>query len=512
VPIVFYIDPSVPTELHSLVKEAVLWWNPAFEGAGFRNALEVREPPSDLNPLSVGVNIITWVPRATHGWSYGNVVADPRTGQILKALVRLDGMRLRADGLLFDALTNPYTDRPDLTARDAALRQRFKLLVAHEVGHTLGLRHQYIGSVQGNSSVMDYPFPNITLDADGAPQLRNVFPDAIGAWDKLMIQYGYESFPPNQEASQLSELIEGAEHQGLYWMTDGDADDADPFVEKWDFGADPVAQLNTVLAIRKAALQRFSKAAIPANRPLADLQDTLVPIYLLHQFAIKSVAAMLGGFTYQHSMHDEAHPKPIPPEQQQRALHALLLTLDPKMLSLDRRILELMSPRPPSYPNTPESFSGSTGTAKTGVMFDALRPIEDATLITLQEILKPSRAARLAQSATGGASAIGFKEVVNTVIDYTWKGQRLNGDLGVVQRAIAVAVVQQLLATVGRPESTSAVRGVCWLALDKLETWMKTHPPSGGWEEAYAVVSHSIKQDPSKFPVTPFKLPLLDPM
>jgi len=137
-PIIFYIDPSVPTELHSSITEAVLWWAPAFEAAGFRNTLEVRELPSDLDPLSVGANIITWVQRATHGWSYGSLVVDPRTGQILKALVRLDGMRLRADRVLFDALTNPYTDQPDLATRDAALRQRFKLLVAHEVGHALG--------------------------------------------------------------------------------------------------------------------------------------------------------------------------------------------------------------------------------------------------------------------------------------------------------------------------------------------------------------------------------------
>jgi hypothetical protein len=506
-PIVFYIDPSVPAELRPLVREAVLWWNPAFEAAGFRNALQVTDLPPNLNPLSIGVNVITWVPRMTRGWSYGNVVFDPRTGQILKATVRLDGMRLRADRLLFDALTAPYTDHPDLADRDAALRQRFKLLVAHEVGHTLGLRHQYIGSAQGNSSVMDYPFPNITLDADGIPRLRDVFPNAVGPWDKFMVQYGYQSFTPDEEAARLADLIDGIERQGFSWMTDEDSNHADPFVEKWDFGADPVAALNTVLSIRRAAMQRFSRAIIPANEPLATLQDALVPVYLLHQFAVKPVAAMLGGFMYRHSMRDGAHPEPVSPEQQRQALHALLSTLDPATLNPGNHILELMSPRPTTYPATPESFTGSTG-----VIFDALRPIEDAASITMQEILKPERTAMLAEASMYDPRAPGLKEVLNTIVDYTWKGQWQDGDVGVAQRAIAVVVVQSLLAAIGQQASTSAVRGTCWLVLDRLQEWMKAHPATADWEETYAYVSHAVKQDPTKFSPNPFPLPPLDPM
>jgi hypothetical protein len=505
--IVFYIDPSVPVELRQWVTEAVLWWNPAFAAAGFPNALKVEDLPPDIDPLSIGVNVITWVARSTRGFSWTNSVVDPRTGQILKALICLDAMRLGADRLLFDALTAPYTDHPDLDDREAALRQRFELLVAHEVGHALGLRHQYIGSAQGNSSVMDYPFPNITLDADGTPRLRNVFLNAVGPWDKFMIQYGYQSFAPNEEAALLSDLIDGVERQGFYWMTDEDSGDADPFVQIWDLGADPVAALNTVLSIRKAALQRFSRAAIPADEPLATLQDALAPVYLLHKFAVKPVAAMLGGFTYRHAMRDQAHPEPVSPEQQRQALHALLSTLDPATLNPGNHILELMSPRPGIYPATPESFTSSTG-----VIFDALRPIEDAASITMQEILKPSRTARMAQSSMYDPRALGLKEVLNTIVDYTWKGQRQDGDVGVAQRAIAVVVVQSLLAAIGQQDSTSAVRGTCWLVLDDLQEWMKAHPPTADWEETYAYVSHAVKQDPTKFAPNPFPSPPLDPM
>jgi hypothetical protein len=506
-PILFYIDSSVPIELHSAVKEAVFWWNSAFEVAGFQNALQVEKLPKDINPLSVGVNVIIWVPRTTRGWSYGAAVADPRSGQILKAIVRLDGMRLRADRLLFDALTAPYTDKPDFTHREKALLQRFKLLVAHEIGHALGLRHQYIGSAQGNSSVMDYPFPNITLDADGVPRLHDVFPTAVGPWDKFMIQYGYQPFSSADEPIELRKLIDDAKSQGYYWMTDDDAADADPFVEKWDFGADPVAHLNTVLSIRKAALTRFSRAVISANEPLALVQDAIVPIYLLHQFAVKAVAAMIGGYTYQHSMRDQAGPKPIPVEQQRQALRALLLTLDPSTLNLAGDTLKLMNPRPPSYAASNESFKGSTG-----MIFDGVRPIEVAASITMQEILKPSRAARLAEASKRDRDALGLREVLNSIVDYTWKGERQESDFGVAQRAVALVVVQSLLAAIGSKQSTSAVRGVCWLVLDDLQKWMDTHRPNADWEEAYAFASHSIKQDPSKFPPSPFSQPILDPM
>ena len=203
---------------------------------------------------------------------------------------------------------------------------------------------------------------------------------------------------------------------------------------------------------------------------------------------------MLGGFTYRYSMRDQVMPEPVSSEQQRQALHALLSTLDPVVLNPGNHVLELMSPRPSSYPATPESFSGSTG-----VIFDAVRPIENAASITMQEILKPTRAALLAQSSTRNPKAPGLKEVLNAIVDYTWKGPRLDGDVGVAQRAIAIVVVQSLLAAIGQQDSTSAVRGTCWLILDGLQEWMNAHPPAADWEETYAFVAHAVKQDPTSF-------------
>jgi hypothetical protein len=421
-PIIFYIDPGVPPSLHPLIADAAAWWNPAFEAAGFTNAVQVRDLPDGTDPFALGVNVILWVPRETRGYSFGGTVADPRTGEILKAIVRLDAMRMLADRLLLDALTSPYTDHPHLYARDEVLRQRFRLLVAHEIGHTLGLRHQYIASAQGLSSVMDYPFPDIPLDASGVPVLHDAFPTGVGAWDRAAIFYGYHVFPPGEEAAGLRASIAATERGGLYWMTDEDAEGANPLVQRWDRGTDPIAELGAVLALRRAALLRFSAYVIPPEEPLSVLQDALVPLYLLHQFEVKAVAAMLGGYTYRYSMRDEERPEPVPAAKQRQALQALLTTLDAETLWPDTHIVALMSPRPPSYPPSDESFSGATGR-----IFDALRPVEEATSITMGQILQPGRAARLANATAEDPNALGLDEVLAAVIGHTL---RIPGEVG----------------------------------------------------------------------------------
>jgi hypothetical protein len=486
-PIVFYLDPAMPRSVHKLVEEAVSWWNPAFEAAGYRNVLQVKEPEPGIDLFDANVNAILWVPRETRGYSVGEVVIDPRTGQILKSIVRIDANRMLADRLLFDALTSPYVDEPDFSARDDALQQRFRLLVAHEIGHTLGLRHQYIGSAQGMSSVMDYPFPNIPLDSHGIPDLRHAFPQDVGAWDRAAINYGYHPFPADEEVADLRALVLANERAGLYWMTDQDTNDADPLVQRWDRGTDPIAELEKVLTIRRAALARFSRSVIPSDEPLSVLQDALAPLFLLHQFEVKAVAAMLAGYTYRYAMRDGEKPVPVPMAQQRQALRALLARLDATTLGIDSHILELMSPRPPTFPASSESFAGTTGR-----IFDAFRPIEDAASLTLDAILQPTRAARLAQAKAHAADAVGLDEVLAAIVARTWKAPAQTGTAGATQRAIALTVLRSLLTCATSRTSPLAVRGACWVALDDISQWMRAHRATRDWDDAFAFASHAI--------------------
>jgi Met-zincin/Domain of unknown function (DUF5117) len=508
-PIIYYIDPAIPADLHSLIKEALSWWNSAFEEAGFKDAIRAEDLNSGIDPFDAGVNVILWVPRETRGFSWSGVTTDPRTGQILKAVVRLDAMRLQADKRLLDALTDPYVERPNFAAREEALKQRFRLLVAHEIGHTLGLRHQYIASAQTMSSVMEYPFPNLSLDASGSPVLHEVFPQGVGAWDKAAIYYGYHPFSEADEAAGLRSAVEGTEAQGAYWITDKDTGDAHPLAQKWDRGTDPVAELERVLALREAALSRFSRSVIPGDQPLSALRDALVPLYLLHQFEVKAVASMLGGYIYRYALRDGPEPTPVPPARQRQALRALLGTLSVDTLLPRQQVLDLMSPRPPTYPSSPESFSGDTGN-----IFDAFRPIEDATSITMNEVLKPERAVRLAQANARDPSAPDLDEVLGAIVAQTWKSAPRDGAEGAAQRTIALGVLRSILASATTKAAPLAVRGACWAALDDIHTWVELHP-SSLWKDTDAYAVHAIvaaERRPEAFDPPQQRTPVLDPM
>ncbi|HKG22967.1 MAG TPA: DUF5117 domain-containing protein, partial [Blastocatellia bacterium] len=186
-PIVYYVDNGTPEPVRSALIEGASWWNEAFEAAGFRNAFQVKALPPDADPMDVRYNMINWVHRSTRGWAYGSSITDPRTGEIIKGNVTLDSLRARQDFLIGSGLIPQYgggrDDRnraggcdfallPDLdylAGTDAGMDAgqmslaRIRQLSAHEVGHTLGLAHNFAASTYGRASVMDYPAPSIEI-------------------------------------------------------------------------------------------------------------------------------------------------------------------------------------------------------------------------------------------------------------------------------------------------------------------------------------------------------------
>ncbi|HEV3196527.1 MAG TPA: DUF5117 domain-containing protein, partial [Bryobacteraceae bacterium] len=148
-PIEYWVDPGAPEDVRKALIEGASWWNQAFEAAGFRNAFKVAVLPDGADPMDIRYNMINWVHRSTRGWSSGGTVSDPRTGEIIKATVTLGSLRDRQDYLIFEGLLSPYTlgtERPDILYQTALARIR--QLAAHEVGHTLGLSHNYYDSIK----------------------------------------------------------------------------------------------------------------------------------------------------------------------------------------------------------------------------------------------------------------------------------------------------------------------------------------------------------------------------
>ena len=194
-PIIYYVDRGTPEPTRTALLEGARWWNQAFEAAGYRNAFRVELLPEGADPMDIRYNMINWVHRSTRGWSTGASIADPRTGEIIKATVTLGSLRDRQDYLIFEGLLAPYktgTETPAILAETAMARIR--QLAAHEVGHTLGIGHQYYNSTKGRISVMDYPHPLEKLNADGTIDLSDAYAVGIGEWDKVAIAYGYQDF------------------------------------------------------------------------------------------------------------------------------------------------------------------------------------------------------------------------------------------------------------------------------------------------------------------------------
>jgi len=483
-PIVYYVDRAIPEPIRSAVVEGTAWWNAAFTAAGYKDAFQVKLLPEGVDPMDIRYNVIEWVPRATRGWAYGIPIVDPRTGEIINGHVNFDALRVRQVFLIAQGLLDPFGRDKDKNpaalqrANEMALA-RIRQLAAHETGHTLGLMHNYAGSIVNRSSVMDYPPPTVALGADGHPDVSDAYAVGIGEWDKVSIAYGYSDLSQaNKETQSLDKILDDAFSRGLLYLTDQDArplGSASPIAHLWDTGSNDLDGLRRVMAVRAAAIRNLSENAIPEHTPMATLEDVLVPVYLYHRYQAAAVAKSIGGLDYSFNLRgskDKA-PEIVPAAQQRDSIRAVLDTLSPQVLALPEPLLKMIPPRPPEYPGGRENFSRRTSPA-----FDALAPAEAAAEIITNLLLQPERAQRMIEYHALDAGNPSFDELVDDLLAATWKTQPSSGYKGAIQRTVNSVVLDQLMTLAGDDRASAQVRGVAALKLDELKKWISTQAPS----------------------------------
>ena len=414
--------------------------------------------------MDIRYNVINWVHRSTRGWSSGATVTDPRTGEILKGVVTLGSLRVRQDWMIAEGLLQPYRNGDEATPEIRAWAlQRMRQLSAHEVGHTLGLGHNYYDSDAGRISVMDYPHPLVTLRADGTLDHSQVYTNGIGEWDKVAIAYGYQDFPDGaNEPQALQRILDQAWTRDIRYMTNQDMG-AHARVNQWSNGTDAAAELTRMLAVRRAALSRFGENAIKRGMPMAQIEEVLVPLYLHHRYQVDAAANVVGGMHYIYAMRgDGREPVRMASAAEQRAaLNALMASISPSALALPTDLLKKIPPRPSGYGRSRELFPRYTG-----LMFDAVSPAVAAADHVVGMLLASDRAARLVEQKAIDPSLPGLEDVIDALFNASFGATASTPYEAEVKRAVERVVVDELMDLAGSAPM-SQVRAVATLKLQR---------------------------------------------
>ncbi len=391
--------------------------------------------------------------------------------------------------MIAEALTGPFSTSGDQgkAAREMALA-RLRQLSAHEVGHTLGIDHNFAASYTGDASVMDYPHPNIYLDENKQIRLDRAYQTGVSPWDKLALRYGYTEFTDTAEAQGLAAILAEAGREEIAFITDQDARNpgaAQPAANLWDNGSDAITRLDELLEIRRIALQQFSEAVIPEGMALFELEGRLVPVYLLHRYQIEAVAKLLAGLHYDYRLRGDL-PSPIKPvaaATQNLAVQKLLALLAAEQLALPESMRYLFPPPPLAYARSRENFPGATA-----ITFDHLAPARAAADLVLRELLQPQRLARLAEQHALDADQPDPGQLLSALMSVSWKGKTAsNPYLAAIQTEVNWLVLRHLMALAGSANAMDSTRALGLAQLISLADDLESQSRRGSPQATAAV-------------------------
>ncbi len=558
-PIVFWLDPSIPLAYRDTITEGVLAWNRAFEAIGFKQAIEVRTPPAGqaFDTLETGHASIRWMTNSQPGFgAIGPSHVDPRSGEILDAQIALESLSSRAMravrsqilpagptaadaadaanaaghehcqhaeqaheqltlGLDWRALQHPKASAgggldPDAPEVQAFVLAYLKDTTMHEVGHALGLRHNFRAShwrspqelldlklttEQGHSaSVMDYGPINLPPpgQAGGAP-----FQTTLGPYDLWAIAYGYTPLPadPQAAAVQLQQIAaranQPAEADALAFGTDEDSSlGLDPEVMPFDLGRDPVAHAQTRIAIvrdlfqRQVLMQRPMQALAPtqaqvqtASPPMPDpgLARRTV-LYGLRELSRSSQVLMrqIGGVVTRRAaaFQGEDALQPLPADRQRAALDELLRTyLTPEAITLPPALQRRLGPDYLERADNGDGQTANTDFSWAQQLLALQRPVLDGLMA---EGLAERLMDNVDKTRDTEARPLTLKALHARLFDAIWATTPTQDALAPAWRSLQREHVNRLAAAVlragsGRADVRSVMRQQAQLVLQHLQ-------------------------------------------
>lgn len=387
-PIVFWLDNAIPAEYRDVIREGLLWWNQAFERIGIRNVIRVEQMPDDADWdfADMRYNMVRWVVSPSSGYAVAQARVNPMTGQVLNAAITIDANMVRFTRGEFERFIDPFrapgedqhvesthqdtctlchlgaesqrqawfgwvamqaTDTGDMNKRtEQFIREYLRSIVAHEMGHILGLRHNFVASTSMpmdslsdaaavarhgiTASVMDYTPYN--LGALHHPD-TDFWATKLGDYDLHAIEYGYRpsgATAPETEAPLLEAIASRCTRPGLQWLGDEYADGPDPYITRFDLAQEPLDYWQRMLQESRQILQKLPTKSVKPGESYYQFTRRFWGVIGMMNRALQEATRYVGGVRLHNNHKGDADEKvplqAVSPQLQRRALRLIMDT------------------------------------------------------------------------------------------------------------------------------------------------------------------------------------------